>query len=244
MIDAREGRDVATADIPAAFLQTEYTKGDTHIRIKGPMLELLTELDPGLYRKYSKTYPNGNKVLFAEIKKAIYGTTNTSLLFWLKLSASLKDMSFERNPYDWCVMNKMIDGKQCTILRYVDDLKIYHMDPVVVTAILNLVNTNYGTISLLTVTRGRAHDYLGMMIIDFSCEGKVKFTMIEYIDNILQDLPDDMRGHANTPAANHLLKTNTEDPNLLDKTEAELFHHRTAKLMYLSKRSRPGIQLN
>ena len=31
MIDAKEGWDVATADIPGAFLQTEYDKGDTHI---------------------------------------------------------------------------------------------------------------------------------------------------------------------------------------------------------------------
>jgi len=53
------------------------------------MLELKTELDPGLYQKYIKTYPNGKKVIFAEKKKAIYGTTNASLLFWMKLSASL-----------------------------------------------------------------------------------------------------------------------------------------------------------
>ena len=242
MIDAFEGRDVATADIPAAFLQTEYTKGDTHIRIEGPMLELLTELDPGLYRKYIKTYPNGKKVLFAEIKKAIYGTTNASLLFWLKLSASLKDMGFVRNPYDWCVMNKMIDGKQCTILWHVDDLKISHMDPAVVTAMLELIDTDYGTITPLTVKRGQVHEYLGMTI-DYSCEGKVKFTMIDYIDKFLQELPDDMRGHAATPAANHLFENDIEDPTLLDKAEAELFHHRTAKLLYLSKRARPDIQL-
>ena len=111
------------------------------------MLELLTELDPGLYRKYIKTYPNGKKALLAKIKKAIYGTTNASLLFELRLSASLKDMGFERNPYDWCVMNKITDGKQCAILWHVDDLTISHMDPAVVTVILNLINTDYGTIS-------------------------------------------------------------------------------------------------
>jgi len=59
----------------------------------------------------------------------------------------------------------------------------------------------------------------------------------------LQDLPDDMRGHANTPAANHLFETNTEDPNLLDKAESVLFHHRTMKLLYLLKRACPDIQL-
>jgi hypothetical protein len=42
MIDAKEDRDVATADIPEAFLQTEYNKGDTHIQIEGTMAELAT----------------------------------------------------------------------------------------------------------------------------------------------------------------------------------------------------------
>ena len=117
MIDSNEGRDVATADIPGAFLQTEYDKGDTHVRIEGPMLELLTEIEPQCYRKYIHTHPNGKRVLIAEIKKAMYGTLNASLLFWLKLSSTLRDdMGFTVNPYDWCTMNKFINGKQCTIL--------------------------------------------------------------------------------------------------------------------------------
>ena len=35
MIDAMEGREVATADIPGAFLQTKYDKGDIHIKLEG-----------------------------------------------------------------------------------------------------------------------------------------------------------------------------------------------------------------
>jgi len=31
------------------------------------------------------------------------------------------------NPYDQCVANKQINGKQCTIIRHVDDLKISHV---------------------------------------------------------------------------------------------------------------------
>ena len=137
MIDAMEGRDVATADIPGAFLQTDYNKGDTHLRIEGPMLDLLLKIEPEYYRKYIHTYPNGKRVLFAETKKAVYGTKNASLLFWLKLSATLRDeMGFTVNPYDWCCMNKNINGKQCTILWHVDDLKISHLDPDTVTATL------------------------------------------------------------------------------------------------------------
>ena len=35
MIDAMEGQDVATAYIPGAFLQTDYYKGDIHIKLEG-----------------------------------------------------------------------------------------------------------------------------------------------------------------------------------------------------------------
>ena len=46
MIDAMEGREVATADIPGAFLQTDCDKGDIHIKLEGAMVSLLEEIDP------------------------------------------------------------------------------------------------------------------------------------------------------------------------------------------------------
>ena len=41
IFDAMEGRDVATADTPGAFLQTYCDKGDIHINMKGEMVNLL-----------------------------------------------------------------------------------------------------------------------------------------------------------------------------------------------------------
>ena len=41
MLDAMEGREVATADIPGVFLQTYYDKGDIHIKLEGDMITLL-----------------------------------------------------------------------------------------------------------------------------------------------------------------------------------------------------------
>ena len=41
MIDAMEGREVATADIPVALLQTDYDKGDIYIKLEGSMVTLL-----------------------------------------------------------------------------------------------------------------------------------------------------------------------------------------------------------
>ena len=46
IIDTMEGREVATADIPGAVLQTDYAKGDIHIKLEGAMVTLLEEIDP------------------------------------------------------------------------------------------------------------------------------------------------------------------------------------------------------
>ena len=35
-----EGRDVATADIPGAFLKTDYNKGDIRINMEGEMVTI------------------------------------------------------------------------------------------------------------------------------------------------------------------------------------------------------------
>ena len=50
----------------------------------------------------------------------------------------------------------------------------------------------------LTVTRGDKHNYLGM-ILDYSCKGKVKIDMREYIKKILGELPSDFNGEAAHP---------------------------------------------
>jgi hypothetical protein len=70
----------------------------------------------------------------------------------------------------------------------------------------------------LTITRGKGHDYLGMKI-DYSEKGKVKITMIDYIEGMLDELPNGMAGESATPAANHLLQVD-EDAKKLDEPTA------------------------
>jgi hypothetical protein len=85
------------------------------------------------------------------------------------------------------------------------------------------------------VTRGKVHDYLGM-VIDFSKSGKVQIKMVDYITDMLDELPDGMAGEAASPAANHLFTIN-EEHVLLNEENSEMFHHHTAKLLFLSKRA-------
>ena len=40
----------------------------------------------------------------------------------------LKDMGFQLNPNDMCVVHKDTNGKHCTIVWYVDDNKFSHVE--------------------------------------------------------------------------------------------------------------------
>ena len=37
-------------------------------------------------------------------------------------------MGYQKNEYDWCVMNNLVDGKQFTIILHIDNLKMLHVD--------------------------------------------------------------------------------------------------------------------
>jgi hypothetical protein len=186
----------------------------------------------------------GNKpvMIYVKLEKALYGTLQASLLFWKNLSGYLIEQGFALNPYDECVANKIINGKQCTIVWHVDDLKISHEDSAVTQSIVALLQEKYGSEDApVTVTYGKVHDYLGMTL-DYSKTGKVIINMTRYVTDLLNNVPEDMwEGISATPAAGHLYEVNSS-AELLDKFMSEKFHTLTAKLLFLSKRARPDLQ--
>ncbi len=244
VVDAIEGRDVATCDIPGAFMQSDM-KGKVVMKLEGVMAEVIVQIDPKLYTKYIEK-ENGKDVIYVILQKALYGTLQAALLFWQNLSTQLKEWGFEINPYDFCVANKMINGKQCTIVWHVDDLKISHVEPTVVTTILNLLDKKYGQEIVggkrapLTINRGKIHDYLGMTL-DYSEAGSVKLDMTDYVAKVLDEMPEDMDGTATTPAANYLFQI-IDGIECLDEATSEFFHATVAKLLFLCKRGRPDTQ--
>jgi len=239
LIDAQEGRYIVTVDIPGAFMHATIDEL-IHVRLEGVMAQLLVRVNPSKYAPYLTT-EGGKPVIYVRLLKALYGTLQAALLFWENLSSFLvSELGFEPNRYDSCVVNKSIDGQQCTIAWHVDDLKISHLDPIVVEHIVDQLNERYGKEEPISVHHGPTHDYLGMQL-DFSKPKQLVVTMTQYIQNVLADAPPDMEGTASTPAANHLFDIN---PNCdkLDPERSELFHHITAQLLYLCKRARPDIQ--
>ena len=142
-IDAKEGRYVAVTDIPGAFLHADMNER-IHIVMEGTVAEQVAKLEPTIYRKYIWHDRKGKPMLYVRLKKALYGTLQAALLFWQLLSETLVSWGFTINPYDQCVANKQINGRQCTIVWHVDDLKISHVSEDVVENKLPASTRNLG----------------------------------------------------------------------------------------------------
>ena len=99
----------------------------------------------------------------------------------------------------------------------------------------------FGKDTLLTVSRGQVHEYLGMTL-DFRTKGKVQINMEHYIDMMLQDSPEEMKGTATTPAASRLFKVNNKDPQYLGAEKKKVFVHLMMQGLYLSQRWCPNIR--
>ena len=78
------------------------------------------------------------------------------------------------------------------------------------------------------------------MTFDFSKEGCVKMTMEGFVQDLIEGCKD-MPGTENTPARANLFTMPDESDSPLPNNLRERFHSITAKLLYLSKRTRPDI---
>ena len=150
------------------------------------------------------------------------------------------------NPYDCCVANKVVNGKQLTVASHVDDLMISHEDPRVVDAFIEWCRQHYEDkeITAMKPSRGLVHDYLGV-IMDYSVPGKLKVSMKDYVWRMVEDFPYlgqvESLPKASTPAAAHLFAVNPKAEKI-DKKRADDFHTTVAKGLFLCKRARPDLQ--
>ncbi len=69
----------------------------------------------------------GKTVLYLQLQMALYGMMKSALLFYRNLVLELQEMGFGINPYNPCVVNKMVNRTQMTIRWYVDDLMMSHL---------------------------------------------------------------------------------------------------------------------
>ena len=114
VIDAKQKRDVMTCDQPSAFVQTEIEQNEIGerivMKIRGPLLEILVEIDPEKYDKYVEL-EDGGRTLYVIMLRALYGMIS-SLLYYMKFLEDLKSVRFKVNPYDPCVANRTVRGSK------------------------------------------------------------------------------------------------------------------------------------
>ena len=232
IVDAIEGRDVAVTDVKGAYLNARMEE-EVLMKITGPEVDLFCEIDQTLASFV--VYEKGKKVLYVQLDKALYGCVQSALLWYELYASTLKDMGFELNPYDLCVANADIEGKQCTIVWYVDDNKISHENPKVIDEVIEKIESKFGKMSQ---TRGDKHDFLGMQVI-FK-DGKVQISMKKHILKAIEIFGEEIHRHASTPAKPQLFQTS--DAKKLDEKRADNFHSVTASLLFISRRCRLDIQ--
>jgi hypothetical protein len=239
-IEAHERRNVVVVDIPGAFLSADMDEV-VIMAIRGRLEELMVKAAPNIYRKFITLKANNQPILYVRLQKALYGCLRSALLFYKKLVADLTSQGFELNPYDTCVANKIIAGEQLTLIWHVDDIKMFHKDSNEVMKVIGWFKGIYG--DDMHVSRGLVHEYLGMTL-DYSIEGEVKITMVDYLKGVSGDFPEVIEGMAPTAAPEHLFDVRpNKERVLLDEEQVRAFHHVVAQLLVSSSRARKDIQL-
>ena len=172
-----------------------------------------------------------------KLKKALYGCVESAKLWYDKLSSDLIKCNYTVNHYDVCVFNRIEkDGSQSSLVIHVDDMIITAVNDNRIDAIIKEIETIYPG---LTKHRGKVVNYIGMTF-DFNEVGKVKMTMQGFVTDLIEGCKD-MPGTAVSPARPNLFDIPNETNPLLTDSMRERFHSITAKLLYLSKRTRPDI---
>ena len=263
VIDALERRDVATVDIPNAFVQTVVADTDKDyrviVRLRGRIVDILCEIAPEVYLPYVTVNKKGEKILIVQCLNALYGTMVASLLYYKKFVTSLEKHGFKLNPYDPCVANKTVDGSVLTVCFHVDDCKISHKSSKVVDETIDWLRAEYEVIfedgtGAMKVHRGKVHEYLGMRM-DFSHKGEVHLTMPKHLKDV-QDTYDAAQAKFNddfivvkkrTRSKNQLTAAPIDifvvdqECKKLPQEQREVFHCLVAKLVFVWKRVRPDI---
>jgi hypothetical protein len=89
----------------------------------------------------------------------------------------------------------------------------------------------------MVVTYGNKHTYVGMDI-EYTGNGEAKILMTTYIQEALDDFPEDCTKYAKTPASAHLFGVN-KDCIKISESHRRLLHGIVAKLIFVTKRARP-----
>jgi hypothetical protein len=149
---------------------------------------------PEVYGSYVSTKKSGQKVLLVQCLNAVYGTMVAAILYYKKFEKSLTKQGYKINPYDGCVANKVIKGKQITICFHIDNCKISNESSKVIDDTIDWLQSEYESIfevgsGAMKVHCGKVHKYLSMSL-DLFHKDQCHVSMYDYADGILEAFDD------------------------------------------------------
>ena len=80
----------------------------------------------------------------------------------------------------------------------------------------------------MKILRGKIHKKLGMTIYYFSTDKGILST-VDYIEKMINDTPEDMKGVSEIPVTHHFFDI-SEDVTKISQTDSDLFHQFVAHL--------------
>ena len=230
----------AKVDVGGAYLNA-FVEHDDEIfmRLSAQITGVLVKYFPEL-KEYLEE--EGDDRLIVKILRAMYGLVQSAALWYEMLTKFLKDkLGFIQNKMDPCVMYKTTEsGKLLIIVLYVDDVLILCENDDAISWVIDELRKEYKEVA---VERGDELSYLGMAL-KRNNDGSFEISMETYIKSVLESFPayDEIK-KCITPMTPKLFHPDSKLGRLLDKESKERFHTTVARLLYLSKRGRPDIQL-
>ena len=66
-----------------------------------------------------------------------------ALFFYQKLVVDMTRAGFELNTYDPCLLKKMVEGEQKTVVFHMDDMKVLHKSDKAITKVIEYLDGIY-----------------------------------------------------------------------------------------------------
>ena len=238
IIDVIENQDVAVIDAPGALLASDVDE-EVVVISENDILGAMLEIDNEIYKKCVIFGKNGKKHLYVRLSKAMCGTLKAELLCYRKLSRELKEYGFVINPYDPCVANKCTNKGKLTVVWHVDNMKVLHKSKKEVTKSIDYIKVIYG--DNMPVIRGKKHNYVGTDIY-YSTPGEIIVSMDSCITEMMDKFQEEIMQRIKPPIGNHLFRVDNACTKICEIKKI-MFHQLVVKLLFLSKHTRPYIQL-
>ena len=245
IIDEEEKLDVSEIDTPHMFIHTrvENVNEMSVIKSRGVLVELILEIDTELYGTFVTTDKKGENVIIVKYINAIYGTMVASLLYYNKSAKTLKRNGFQLNPYDPCVANHMVNGKQQIICFHLDNCKLSQQYSKLNDEFINTLCDEYESVyeygyGKMKAIQGKVHEYLGMTL-DYIIKGQVKITILDIINKIMEclDKAEPKSSSTKSSAAPLNMFVVYEDCEKLSKGKSETLHNLIENMLFATKRA-------